>query len=507
MNHSDAIRNRIASLWGRKEELPMLNLLKKNGNWTYTENGALAHLSTGSDCLDLFATIGALRRENDAKIIARFDRAWAEDPDLAMKTVFFARDIRGGLGERRVFRTILHHIGDTYTRTAKKNIAFIAEYGRFDDLLALMGTRSSMAVLAYIKKQFEADMRALENGENVSLLGKWLPSVNTSDEEAVRKAKRIARSLGLSDKQYRQSLSALRKEIGIIENSLRERVYSFDYSKQPSKAMLKYRNAFFRADGKRYRSFLEDVLKGKAKLNASTLFPYEIVSPLLGRVPEEQERLSLDAMWKSQDDFTNDENALVVVDGSSSMYCGANPLPASVALSLGIYFAERNKGAFHNHFITFSHNPRLVEIKGADIMEKVRYCEGFNEVANTDLQRVFELILGTAIDNDLPQSDLPETLYIISDMEFDYCMNNADVTNFQCAKDLFETFGYKLPRVVFWNVASRNQQHPVTMNEQGVALVSGASPRVFSMLKTGWVIPMEFMLDTLNAKRYSVITA
>lgn len=485
----------------------MLEFLKRESNRTFTENAAVTYVTTLSDCLDLFATIGALRGEDDAEIIARFDRAWAENPDLAIKTLFFARDVRGGLGERRVFRVALRHIGNTHINTAAKNVEHIAEYGRFDDLLTLIGTRCENETLAYIKKQFEADMTTLENGGAVTLLGKWLPSVNATNQEAVLLGKRIARALGMNDKQYRQSLTRLRAAIAIIENNLRERDYTFDYSKQPSKALFKYRKAFARNDGERYAAFLQAVSAGEAKLNASTVLPYEIIAPLLDRHITDEERRSIDATWKAQEDFTGGDNALVVVDGSASMYSGADLLPASVALSLGIYFAERNTGMFRNHFITFSENPRLVEIKGADILERVKYCASFNEISNTDLQKVFELILRTALKNHLPQSELPATLYIISDMEFDCCTNNAGITNFENAKTAFESFGYTLPRVVFWNVASRNRQQPVTMNEQGVALVSGATPRIFSMLKSGYLTPISFMLETLQSERYEKITA
>ena len=485
----------------------MLEFLKREANKTYTENGAVTYATSCSDCLDLFATIGALRRESDAEIIKRFDRAWAENSDLAIKTLFFARDVRGGLGERRVFRVLLNHIGNTYISSAARNVEHIAEYGRYDDLLALIGTRCESEALAYIKKQFDADILALENGDAVSLLGKWLPSINATNKETVLMGKRVARALMLNDKQYRQALSRLRAAVAILENNLRERDYSFDYSRQPSKAMFKYRKAFIRNDSERYAAFLQAVSKGETKLNASTLLPYEIIAPFFNSQVADIERRSIDAAWKAQEDFTNSENALVVVDGSGSMYGGANPLPASVALSLGLYFAERNHGAFHNHFITFSQTPQLVEIKGTDIFERIKYCSGFNEIANTNLQNVFELILTTAVKNRLTQSELPGTLYIISDMEFDSCIDNAETTNFENAKVAFARYGYALPRVVFWNVASRNRQQPVKMNEQGVALVSGASPRVFSLLKSGTLNPMAFMLEILQAERYRKIIA
>ena len=485
----------------------MLKFLKQQANIAITENGAVTYATTCSNSLDLFATIGALRRESDGEITTRFLRAFAEDPDLAMKILFFARDVRGGLGERRVFRVILRWLAAYRCDSVKRNIPFIAEYGRFDDLLTLLDTPCEKETLAYIKECFDADMKALESDDEVSLLAKWLPSVNASSAETVKQAKRIARFLGMSDAEYRKALSKLREHIRIIENNLRERDYSFDYSKQPSRAMLKYRKAFLRNDGERYESFLAQVANGEQKLNTGALAPYEIIRPFFGNKVSESERRAIDVTWNAQEDFTNGENALVVIDGSGSMYGGAEPVPAAVALSLGIYFAERNNGAFKNHFITFSENPQLVEIKGHDILEKVIYCHNYNEVANTNIQKVFELILNTAVKNKLPQSELPSTLYIISDMEFDWCTADARVTNFEYAKNLFARNGYQLPRVVFWNVASRNRQQPVTKNEQGVALVSGCTPRIFSMLQSGDLDPYSYMMEVLGGERYAPIAA
>ena len=485
----------------------MLNYLKQEANKTVTENGAATHITTESDCLDLFATIGALRRESDSEIVTRFVRAYSENRDIAMKLLFFARDIRGGLGERRVFKVILNWLANNEPATVRKNIVHVAEYGRFDDLLCLMGTACEKEMLDVLKAQLEADNEALKNGGEVSLLAKWLPSVNASSTETVLCAKKIAKYFGLNDASYRKALVALRAHIRIIENNLREKDYSFDYAKQPSKAMYKYRKAFIRNDGERYSQFLDKVTTGEAKLHASTLMPYEIITPFFRRNVSDEERKAINTTWISQEDFGDTENALAVIDGSGSMYGGADPMPATVALSLGIYFAERNKGAFKNHFITFSENPQLVEIKGEDILDKVRYCHGFNEVANTNIQKVFELILEAAKKNSVPQDELPKKLYIISDMEFDYCAEGASLTNFEYAKKLFAEAGYTLPEIVFWNVASRNRQQPVTRNEQGVALVSGCTPRLFSMVASGTMNPYAFMLEVVESERYAKIVA
>ena len=323
----------------------------------------------------------------------------------------------------------------------------------------------------------------------------------------------------MDDKGYRKMLSKLRAYIRIIENNLREKDYTFDYEKQPSKAMFKYRGAFARNDAERYNTFLNRVSFGEAKLNASTLAPYEIVEPCLNeywsRLPfmkdlTEEEKKSLNATWEALPDFGSEANALAIIDTSGSMYCDAKPLPAAVALSLGIYFAEHNTGAFKNHFIEFSREPELIEIKGEAFADKLQYICSFNKVADTNIEAVFDLVLSAAVNNNVPESELPEKLIIISDMEFNACVKNAGATNFNNAKAKFEMAGYKLPEVVFWNVASRNRQQPVTKNEQGVALVSGCTPRLFSQVVDGSLAamtPYEFMLDVLGSERYEKIEA
>lgn len=492
----------------------MLKALKTEANRTVTENGAATHITTMSDCLDLFATVGALRSQSEYAIAQRFRRAYAEDPDLAMKILFFARDVRGGLGERKVFRVGLNALAERYSESVRRNIARIPEFGRWDDVLALLDTPCEADALALIAKQLEQDQNSQDMGGDVSLLAKWLPSVNASSAKTVRAAKHIAKSLGLTDVQYRKTLVQLRRRIRILENNLRERDYTFSYEKQPSRALFKYRKAFLRSDADRYNAFLEAVRRGTAAMHTDGLMPYDIIAPffcadlpIVPAHPGPEEAAAIDAAWNAQPDYTNGENALVVIDGSGSMYSIARPSPAMVALSLGIYFAERNTGAFHNHFITFSTRPQLVQIKGADIARKLDYCRSFNECSNTNIQRVFELILKAAVKHKVPQSEMPATVYIISDMEFDWCTEDASVTNFEYAKRLFEKKGYRLPRVVFWNVRSRGRQQPVTRNEQGVALVSGTSPRIFGMLSSGNLTPMGYMLDILGAARYADITA
>ncbi len=488
----------------------MLDYLKEETNKTYTENGAVTFATTMSDCLDLFATIGAVRNASEEDIITGFTRAYAEDPVIATKILFYARDIRGGLGERRVFKTILRYLAEHEPDTVIRNIVNVAEYGRYDDLLVLIGTPCEKYLIAYYKETLEKDLDALDNKGEVSLLAKWLPSVNASNSETVKCAKKLARKMGYTDASYRKILSRLRSYIKIIENNLRTRDYSFEYEKQTSKSLLKYRQAFIKNDNERYEAFLEKAVSDPSVYNTGTLTPYDIVAPVVDRYERKkaftkEERRSLDVTWNALENYVGCENALAVVDGSGSMYCYGNPLPAAVAESLGIYFAERNTGAFKGHFITFSHKPKLVKIKGRDIVEKMNYCMGYNECSNTNIAAVFNLILSTAVKNNMTQNDIPDSLYIISDMEFDWCAEDASVTNFENAKKSFEKHGYKLPRLVFWNVCSRNRQQPVTMNDEGVILVSGCTPQIFSMITNDRIDPYQFMMSVITSKRYERI--
>ena len=488
----------------------MLKFLRREANTAYTANGAVSNASTMSDCLDFFATAGALRNTDDDEIVTRFIRAFAEDKDIAMKILFYARDIRGGLGERRAFRVILKYLAQNYSDTVIKNLDNIAEYGRYDDILSLMDTACEQEAVAYIKAVLTDDMKSMQAQDSVSLMAKWLPSVNASSKETVRLAKKIAKAMQMSDASYRRMLSALRAYIKILENNLREKDYSFSYEKQPSKALFKYRKAFIRNDGERYSAFISKAVSEPSVMKTGSLTPYDIVNTVIKnrRGLAASERKVLDTTWNALENFVNSGNTLAVVDGSGSMYCSCFVTqPAAVAESLGVYFAERNKGAFANCFITFSANPRLVEIKGADIFEKVQYCMSYNECSNTNIEKTFDLILNTAVKNRLKQKDMPSRLIIISDMEFDCAASDASKTNFENAKAKFERAGYKLPQLVFWNVNSFNRQQPVKMNEKGVILVSGMSPQIFAMLKDDKLDPYSFMMSVISSERYERVAA
>lgn len=485
----------------------MLHLLKQEAALIHTANGALTHSTSGASCLDLFFRAGAMRDASPEEISGIVRRAYAEDPLRTLKIVFFVRDARGGLGERRFFRIAVQTLAQDEPEAVLRNLAYIPEFGRFDDLCAMLHTPCEDAAVKLIREQLDADCASMTKGGQVSLLAKWLPSVNASNAQTCADGRYLAKRLGMSERSYRKCLSALRGYCDILENRLRTSDYTFDYSKQPSGAMFKYRAAFWRNDADRYQNFLNAVERGETVLHTGTLYPYEIVRRCFD-VQDAQERSSLDVTWRNLPAYGESaENAIAVVDGSGSMTCSNGSVrPLDVALSLGIYFAEHNKGAFANHFITFSEHPQLVEIKGRDIVQKVRYCAGFNEIANTDLEAVFRLILQTAVKHRVPQAELPAKLFIISDMEFDYCVEGGNQdTLYETMQNMYARAGYKLPQVVFWNVHSVQSNIPVKIRENGTALVSGFTPSIFDLLMRGELTPMNIMDSAIFCERYAKV--
>lgn len=490
-----------------------------NPNLIQSANGAMANRSTGSHCLNFFAVCGALRNAEEGVLYRLFARAYAEDCDLAMRALFYARDILKGLGERDVFRDILRWLALKRPQSVRKNLRLVPEYGRWDDLLCLMDTPCEDDAVDCIRAQLQRDIDALDGDAPVSLLAKWLPSVNTSSPQQRRLARQLCKRLGMTEKAYRRTLSRLRTQIDVLEKRLCTRDYSFDYAVQPSGAMHKFRCAFLRNDFERYTAFNELVLLGEKRMHARTLYPYEIIRSCLRRedarlLPYRSDWMaftpelsaSLDASWRSLPDYGDRRKALAIVDGSYSMYSGGDLKPIEIALSLGIYFAEHNTGFFQDCFMSFSRTPRLIRLEGDSIADRALYCAGFNEAANTNLRAALLCILDAAVENYLSQEQLPETLYIISDMQFDAGVEN-DKTLFHEIRDAFAGQGYRLPAIVYWNVNSRGEQFPVRRDESGTVLVSGASPSIFRMVIGQNTSPEEYMYTILNSERYLQICA
>ena len=481
-----------------------------------TENGALAYETSGHKLVDMNFKLSSYRNLAEEEIEGDFAQVYAEHPLLAVKFLFFAGDIRGGAGERRVFRTCLRWLAKTRTAWGRAVLPLVAEYNRWDSLLDVMDTPVEADAVALLHTQLKADMKAMAEKKPASLCAKWLPSINTSSLQARRMAQRLAKAWGMTEKQYRKALSALRDYLNVTEVRMTANEWGkIDYSAVPSLANIRYKDAFLMHDTERRSQYLQALETGEAKINAKVTAPHEIIRAY--RNGSMNLDASLEAIWKALPDYAQGDNSsIAVVDGSGSMTrtIGHGNLTASdVATGLGLYFAERLQGAFKDKFITFSERPRLVDFSQTKTLcEKINVSHAYCEAANTNIEAVFDLILETAVDNGLKQAELPKNVVIFSDMEFDSC---AEPFGDEAQKTLFENISlkykrhrYKLPRLVFWNINGRTNAIPMRENDNGVALMSGFSPALVKIaLSGGTLSPLALMLETLNAPRYAPVEA
>ena len=508
-----------------------MNGLKNESNYTYTENGALTYKSTLDGLLDLFALGGAYRTRSDADVINLFMKAFAEDEVHALKCLFYLRDIRGGQGERRFFRVVTKWLAREHTDAMKRNLQYVPEFGRWDDLYVFIGTPLEQDAFALMRKQLELDVQC----KTPSLLAKWLKSENTSSRDSRVLADKTRRFLGMNHKEYRKTLSILRERIRVLERLMSAgRWDEIEFDKIPSRAGMIYKNAFARHDIERMKSekdiqSYEDFAKDKnTKVNAKALYPYEVVKDAMafghwgyyfGSGSKSQdldntERLMVNKYWENLADYFQGctFNGICVADTSGSMYGD----PLAVALSIAMYCAERNKGEFANHFFTFSANPTFMEITGVDFVDKINRMANADWGGNTNVEAVFDEMLRVARQNHCSQDEIPASVIIISDMEFDQCVCGGARSNSRWGygaaanETLFETIerrwnaaGYKLPLLTFWNVQARQDNIPMRSTKY-VNYVSGFSPVIFEQVLKG-VTAYDLMFDKLDSERYACI--
>lgn len=488
--------------------------LKEETNQTLTENGAVAYRTTNSDLLDMFAVIGALRTRPSNEIIAKFTKAFAEDNLLAMKMLFYARNIRGGLGEKRTFKVLIKYMADFHTDVMRKNINLVPIFGRWDDLYEFVGTELENDAFDVIKEQLSSDIVNARNGKSISLLAKWLKSTSGISIESAKLGKLTAKKLNLSYKEYRKILSALREQLNIVERNMSAKEWNkIVYSEVPSCAMKKYRKAFKEHELIAFKKYIEKVKSGEEKINAKTLYPYDIMEAAELDSGYCNKNLDMDnwdevleEQWKALPNYVEGEhNILIMADTSASM--GGRPMATSVGLA--IYFAERNQGAWHNRFLTFSSQPSFVELKGENLKEKVTCIPAI--VDNTNIEAAFDLVLKTAIDNNLSQKDMPQAIVIVSDMEFDRA--TEDYSSIEHKNKImdeiaykFQQNGYIIPKIIYWNADSRQDTYHAVCENKNVAMVSGQSVAAFrSVLIALDEDPYNTMVETLNDKIYDVV--
>lgn len=480
-----------------------------------TENGAVGYMTTGKELLDLNFKTSSLRNKSEDEIFKLFLKAFHEDKLLAIKWLFFMRDAREGMGERRSFRIILNGLGHQHPTIAKELLSLVPEYGRWDDLYSLMDGDLTEYIVDFIYQQLQEDCGNYLNKKPISLLAKWLPKESTKKYKKVYNI--LLKKFGMTPKKYRRIVSDLRKYLDVVEVKMSANEWNkVNYNTIPSKANLLYKDAFLRHDKERRNEYLNDLKNGNnnAKINAKVLMPHEIVHRYMdkyewGDIDDFDE--SLEQLWKALPNYVNSEGfSMFVRDGSYSMTTkigNTNITCLDISTALAIYFSEHCKGEYKDNFITFSNRPKVIDLSNcSSLREKIEKCHAEDDCSNTDIYKVFKLILDTAVNNKYTQEQLPKNIVVVSDMEFD------DATTTRDHKTLFETIqaeyllhGYDLPRLVFWNVCSRTGTIPLKTNKNGVCLVSGFNPTIMDMVLSGELDPYKCLVNKLNSSRYDAV--
>ena len=494
-----------------------LNALKNDTNYGYTENGGIKHNSTMSKVLDMFAMGGSMRKRSEDDILHMFKCAYGEDPTLALRCLFYLRDVRGGQGERRFFRTVLKWMGNHMINECEHIIPMIAEYGRWDDLFELFGTSCEGAMMGYIAW-------AITSNKD-HLLYKWMPSINASSNNTKERGRRFANEFGMSEREYRKLLTEGRKACNLVESLMSQNHWDqIAFDKLPSRAGLLSKNAFMRREEtkERYAAFMSNK---ETKVNASVLNPVEIAHQIYNHrgwnEPSATERQAWQKYWDNLKDYYGgrEEPGIAIVDVSGSMY--GQPLEAAV--SMGAYIAERGKGPFRNHFITFTDYPELVEFTGRDVYDKFQRAKNAEWGGSTNIEAVFDMLLNTALQHRTAAEDMPKTLYIFSDMEFNGCITsgrpsrdrwsavglrllnrNQIDTVIEVQAKKWRQYGYEIPRVIFWNLDARHDNIPALGD--GFSYVSGFNMNMVECILSG-KDGIDLMLEKLNSERYSNISS
>ena len=464
---------------------------------TITENGMATNSSSLNACVDLFFNIGAMRGQDKKRLIATFSSAFNEDPKRAMKLLFWARDVRGGAGERQVFKDIITYLAADHDLALKPNLHLIAEYGRWDDLLTLTGTILERDAFTLIQEALVA-----ENG----LCAKWMPRKGII-------ANKLRNFMKMSPKQYRKTLVNL---TNVVETKMCAKDWdSIEFSKLPSVASARYQKAFWKNSPDGYGAYVESLIKGETTINAGAVYPYDITKSItLGnsKVANEQ--------WKALPNYLEGANDMIlpVVDVSGSMSSAAGNSKTvtcmDVAISLGLYISERNEGNFKNAFVTFSNDPQLQVLSGT-LTDRYRQLQKADWGMSTNLEATFELILNQAKKHGLAQDQMPNKILILSDMEFNEATGGGGWRNTgsdwnptaqNMIEQMYEDAGYKMPQIVYWNIQSRNGGVPVAFDKSGTALVSGFSPAIMTSLLGGDIeSPQQIMDKTILSERYAPI--
>lgn len=462
--------------------------MRNAANRTLTENGAPAYKTTGNAVLDLFARVGGMRKADAHEVEAAWLRARDYDKELADNLILYTRDIRnGGIGERRLGQIMLKLLALKDPAKVSRNFDTIVSAGRWDDLFVLQGTKVETEMMEFIRAQFRQDIVDMGKGKSISLLAKWLPSANASSKETRKLARKVYTFFGISERTYRKTLSALRNHLDVVEKKMSAQEFDeIDYSKVPSVAMTRYRSAFGRHDFERFDQFIKAVTRGETKINASTSYPYDLIMPYVRNLGGWRRSaviadFVLEAQWKALPNYVEGNHNVVVMSDVSGSMTIDNYKPMATSISLGIYFAERNTGAYKNLMMSFTDQPQLFELNPhatvASRVNEIMQHVGFNTNLDLALAKIFDIARESG--------DVPSALVVISDGEIDNYARNHDVNNIvEKWQAKYAQYGMTAPKLIMWNVESRGSRYLAQKENIGIAYISGSSASAFKELST-----------------------
>lgn len=499
--------------------------MKKAGILTETENGALSYETSMKPLVDCNFRVANYRRSigDNEMFLSDITKAFKSDEMMTFLWLFFLRDCRGGLGERQLFREAMVMLSNTNPALVLSVLDKIPYYGRWDDLISITLETNNSTVfktgISYIKDEIKMDIERMKLNLDVSLLAKWMPSINTSSKDTVRKARKLSKALGYTEKEYREVLSSLRKYLNVTERHLSLREYdTIDYTSVPAKAAMNYSEAFLRHDPERYGEYIKKVISGEISAKISGLDPYVILRKEV-QSSVEQQKLLYESIWNNfvENGFPDAEQfgkAICVIDTSGSMTCPAddkNPTGVTVmdiAISLGLYFSQKIQGPFHEKMITFSSIPSWIDVSNCSTLDE-KYDTVYNSSwsMNTNIEAVFDLLLEFAKSDKVKEEDMPDTLLIVSDMQFDQCVTGASRIQslMDTIADRWHEAGYKLPKLVFWAVRGGRNVPMLECGDNGLALISGYNQNAAKVGLSEKKDPEEALKEVLLSERYAPI--
>jgi hypothetical protein len=512
-----------------------------------TWNGAVSLSSpdiTGQTNGRISLFFKAVRGLEDSRLYEYLSKSALENITDTFLLAFNIRDCRGGKGERDLGRKCLVWLFLNYPDEFNCVAPLISEYGRWDDLMELWPGVLDLTNIESVREkylfsniqsldrfrelqfsfvrivgnQLKKDLEEMHLGNPITICAKWAPTEGDSLDRKYKVVETLTDVMGITPKTYRKIYtSPLRQYLKIVERYMCERKWDqIDYSKVPSCAMKRLKKAFAKNAPDEFADWKRKLSVEEVKVNAKQLFPHELIYEIRKKHCSDE---VCEAQWKVLEEEAKKlgslEDIMIVCDVSGSMQSWGEGnqktklsfCPMDVAIGLSLLVANTVKGVFHNHILTFHEKPSFhLVYDGSSLYDRYKRLASADWGGSTNLQATFDLILNKAIAHKLSENDMPKRLFIISDMQFNSIDRGSNMTNFEMIKKKYSDSGYTMPSIVFWNVCGSSTDFPVSVRDNGTALISGFSVDIMASFIDGKEFsPYSILRSTLDSERLEPI--